>query len=168
MALFGSSRDISMFINLNKELLNNIIQQEVDYYQINLDATKTNLYGEASQNKVYNQPIRLTCLIERGDGTFNVDDQIGSDLSQTYTFRFLHRSLVEYELWSEVGDLIENRGNFYEVDSINENQFVLGKDADFGKNVGPEFGESWSIICIGHFTRISKLQITESRGGQNV
>lgn len=168
MALFGSSRDISMFINLNKELLNNIIQQEVDYYQINLDATKTNLYGEASQNKVYNQPIRLTCLIERGDGTFNVDDQIGSDLSQTYTFRFLHRSLVEYELWPEVGDLIENRGNFYEVDSINENQFVLGKDADFGKNVGPEFGESWSIICIGHFTRISKLQIAESRGGQNV
>lgn len=168
MALFGSSRDISMFAGLNKELLNNIIQQEVDYYQINLEATETNLYGEASQNKIYNSPLRLACLIERGDQTFNIDDQLGSDASQQYTFKFLHRSLVECSLWPEVGDLIENRGNFYEIDNINENQFVLGKDADYGKNVGPEFGESWSIICVAHFTRVSKLQIVESRGGQNV
>lgn len=168
MALFGGSRDISMFINVNKELLNNVIQQEIDYYQINLESTEANLYGEASQNKVYNSPIRLTCLIERGDQTFNIDDQLGSDASQQYTFRFLHRALVEYNLWPEVGDLVENRGNFYEIDNINENQFVAGKDADFSKNVGPEFGESWSVICVGHYTRVSKLQIVNSRGGQNV
>lgn len=168
MALFGSSRDISMFVNINKELLDNVIQQEIDFYQINLEETKSNLYGEASQNKVYNSPIRLTCLIERGDQTFNIDDQLGTDATQTYTFKFLHRKLVELGLWPEVGDLIENRGNFYEIDNINENQFVVGKDADFSKNVGPEFGESFSIICVGHYTRVSKLQIVESRGGQNV
>lgn len=168
MALFGSSRDISMFAKVNRELLDNIIQQEVDYYQINLEHTKSNLYGEASENKVYNSPIRLTCLIERADQTFNVDDQIGVDASQTYTFKFLHRRLVELGLWPEVGDLIENRGNFYEVDNVSENQFVVGKDADYSKNVGPEFGESWSIICVTHYTRVSKLQIVESRGGQNV
>lgn len=168
MALFGSSRDLSMFAKVNNELLDNIIQQEVDFYQINLDNTKTNIYGEAPENKVYNSPIRLTCLIERGDQTFNVDDQFGSDATQTYTFKFLHRRLVELNLWPEVGDLIENRGNFYEIDNINENQFVAGKDADFPKNVGSEYGESWSIICAAHYTRVSKLQIIESRGGQNV
>jgi len=47
MALFGGSRDISMFINVNKELLNNVIQQEADYYQINLESTETNLYGDS-------------------------------------------------------------------------------------------------------------------------
>jgi len=168
MALFGSSRDLSMFIKVNNELLDNVIQQEVDYYQVNLEHTQTNMYGEAPNQKVYNSPIRLTCLIERGDQTFNIDDQFGADASQTYTFKFLHRRLVELSLWPEVGDLIENRGNFYEIDNINENQFIVGKDADYNKNVGPEYGESWSIMCTGHYTRISKLQIVEARGGQNV
>lgn len=168
MALFGTSRDISMFVNINKELLGNVIQQEVDYYQVNLEHTNTNIYGEASENKVYNSPLRLVCLIERGDQTFNIDDQLGADATQTYTFKFLHRTLVEAALWPEVGDLVENRGNFYEIDNINENQFVAGKDADFPKNVGPEYGESFSIICVGHFTRVSKLQIVPARGGQNV
>jgi len=168
MALFGSSRDISMFVNINKELLNDVIQQEVDYYQINLENTPSNLYGEASQNKVYNAPVRTSCLIERGDQTFNVDDQFGADASQNYTFKFLHRMLVELSLWPEVGDIVENRGNYYEIDNINENQFVAGKDADYPKDVGPEFGESFSIVCVGHFTRVSKLQIVNARGGQNV
>ena len=168
MALFGSARDISMFIKVNNELLDNVIQQEVDYYQLSLDHTQTNLYGEAPDSKVYMSPIRVTCLIERGDQTFNIDDQFGADASQTYTFRFLHRRLVELSLWPEVGDLIENRGNYYEVDNINENQFIVGKDADFPKNVGSEFGESFSVICVAHYTRVSKLQIINPRGGQNV
>lgn len=168
MALFGSSRDISMFTKVNNELLDNIIQQEVDFYQLNIEHTNTNLYGEAPQGKIYNQPIRLTCLIERGEGTFNVDDQMGADLSQTYTFKFFHKKMYDLGLWPEVGDLIENRGNFYEIDSISENQFVVGKDADYPKNVGPEFGSSWSLICAAHYTKISKLQILDSRGGQNV
>ena len=106
-----------MFHKINKELLDNVIQQEVDFYQVSLNDTQINLYGEAPQNKVYFQPIRLTCLIERGDQTFNIDDQFGADASQTYTFRFLHKKLVELSLWPEVGDLIENRGNFYEIDT---------------------------------------------------
>ena len=166
MALFGNSRDISFMKYINNELLDNVIQQEIDYYQIALDHTKTNLYGESPQGKVYYRPVRVTCLIERGDQTFNIDDQIGSDAQQSYTFKFLHKKLVDLNLWPEVGDLIENRGNFYEIDNINENQFVLGKDKDFGKNVGTEFGESWAIICVGHYTRVSKLQIVNSRGGQ--
>lgn len=168
MALFGSSRDISMFIKINNELLDNIISQEVDYYQLNLNNTTVNLYGEAPQNKVYNAPIRLTCLIERTEGQFAVDDQIGTDFNQTYTFRFLHPKLYELNLWPEVGDLIENRNNFYEVDAVTENQFFVGKDADYGKSVGPEYGQSVSIVCTTHYTRLTKLQIVDSRGGQNV
>tara|TARA_R110000868_G_scaffold224494_1_gene476628 strand:- start:2128 stop:2634 length:507 start_codon:yes stop_codon:yes gene_type:complete len=168
MALFGSARDISVFHKINNELLDNIISQEVDYYQVNLENTPTNLYGEASENKVYNAAIRLTCLIERGDQTFNIDDQFGSDASQQYTFKFLHNRLEELNLYPEVGDLIENRGNFYEIDNINENQFIVGKDSDFPKNVGSEYGKSFSMICVAHYTRVSKLQIVSARGGNNV
>ena len=163
MALFGSSRDISMFKKVNGELLDNIVQQEVDYYVLSLNDTDYNMYGEASQGRTYYRPVRLTCLLERGDQTYAIDDQFGSDVTQQMTFRFLHQKLVDTNLSPRAGDIVEVRGLYYELDQINENQFILGKDADYGKSVGPEFGESFSIICIGHYARVTRLQIEKAR-----
>lgn len=167
MALFGSSRDISLFKKINRELLDNIIQQEVDYYKYYIPETKSgdaeNLYGEASAQKTYFTPIRLTCLLERGDQTYVQDDQIGIDVTQTMTVRFLKPKLREIQLDPQAGDIIEVRGSYYEIDQVNENQFVLGKDNDYGKSVGSEFGESFSIVCVCHYTRTTRLQITKAR-----
>ena len=64
MSLFGSSRDISFIKKINTELLDNVIQQEVDYYKYYLSETKgssaANLYGEASSQKTYYTAVRLT------------------------------------------------------------------------------------------------------------
>ncbi len=163
MALFGSSRDISFIKKVNNELLDNIIQQEVDYYVLSLKDTPSNLYGEASAGKTYFAPVRVTCLLERGDQTYVADDQFGSDVTQQMTFRFLKPKLRELSLVPEAGDIVEVRGTYYEIDQINENQFVLGRDNDYGKNVGSEFGESLSIIAIGHYARVTRLQIEKSR-----
>lgn len=167
MALFGSSRDISFIKKINNELLDDIIQQEVDYYEYYLKDTKAkdvdNLYGEASSQKTYYAPVRVTCLMERGDQTYVQDDQFGIDVTQQYTFRFLKPKLREIGLVPQGGDIIEVRGSFYEIDQVNENQFVVGRDNDYGKNVGPEFGESLSIICTAHYTRVSRLQIEKAR-----
>ena len=167
MALFGSSRDISFIKKINNELLDDIIQQEVDYYEYYLKDTKgkdvDNLYGEASSQKTYYAPVRLTCLLERGDQTYVQDDQFGIDVTQQYTFRFLKPKLTEIGLVPQGGDIIEVRGSYYEIDQVNENQFVVGRDNDYGKNVGPEFGESLSIICTAHYTRVTRLQIEKAR-----
>lgn len=152
---------------INRELLDDVIQQEVDYYEYALKETKgkdvDNLYGEASAQKTYYSPVRLTCLIERGDQTYVQDDQFGIDVTQTVTFRFLKPKLREIGLVPQGGDIIEVRGSYYEIDQVNENQFILGKDNDYGKNVGPEFGESFSIICTTHYTRVTRLQIEKAR-----
>jgi len=163
MALFGSSRDISFIKKINNELLDNIIQQEVDFYVLSLADMASNLYGEASQGKTYYRPVRLTCLLDRGDQTYVADDQFGVDVTQQMTFKFLKPRLRELNLVPKAGDIIEVRGLYYEIDQVNENQFVAGKDNDFGKNVGPEFGESLSEICIAHYTRVTRLQIEKSR-----
>lgn len=163
MALFGSSRDISFIKKINNELLDNIIQQEVDYYVLALSNTPSNLYGEASEGKTYYRPVRLTCLLERGDQAFVGEDQFGIDLTQPMTIRFLQPKLRELNLIPQAGDIVEVRGLYYELDQINENQFIVGKDNDYGKSVGPEFGESLSVICIGHYTRVTRLQIEKSR-----
>lgn len=167
MSLFGSSRDISFIKKINGELLDNIIQQEVDYYKYCLSETKgnpaANLYGEASSQKTYNTAVRLTCLLDRGDQTYTADDQFGIDVGQAMTFKFFKPKLREVGLVPAAGDIIEVRGAFYEVDQINENQFAVGRDGDYGKSVGSEFGESLSIICVAHYTRITRLQITNGR-----
>ena len=163
MALFGGSRDISFIKKINNELVENVVQQEVDFYVLSLKDTDKNLYGEASAGRTYYAPVRLACLIERGDQTYVADDQFGSDVTQQITFRFLKPRLRELNLLPEAGDIVEVRGLYYELDQINENQFLFGKDNDYGKNVGPEFGESLSIVCIGHYARITRLQIEKSR-----
>ena len=58
MALFGGSRDISLFQTLNGELLKDIIQTEVAYYKFALEQTNVNVYGEAP-GKNYYEPLKL-------------------------------------------------------------------------------------------------------------
>ena len=57
MALFGGSRDVSLFRKLNRELIGNIMSQEVVFYKCDVIETKTNMYGEASSGRVFGQPI---------------------------------------------------------------------------------------------------------------
>ena len=57
MALFGKSRDISLFHNINGELIKDIIQTEIAYYKFALEQTSTNVYGEAP-GKNYYEPLK--------------------------------------------------------------------------------------------------------------
>ena len=89
MALFGGSRDISLFKYINKELINDIIQTEVGYYKFALEQTTSNVYGE-SMGKVYYEPMKIACLIDRQDQSWS-SDNFGSDINQTINFKFLKK-----------------------------------------------------------------------------
>ena len=130
MALFGGSRDISLFHKLNKELLNDIIQTEVGYYKFALERTTANVYGE-SMGKMFYEPVRIACLIDKQDQAWS-SDAFGSDVNQSIGFRFLKQELQDIDLYPEVGDLLLFKNNFYEVDSRVENQFIFGKDPACG------------------------------------
>ena len=67
MAIFGSSRDISAFRHINRELLGDIITQQVSFYKFKLGETIVNIYGEASGEKYYDGPLLVNCLINRVD-----------------------------------------------------------------------------------------------------
>ena len=103
------------------------------------------------------------CLLERGDQAYVQDDQFGIDVTQPMTIRLLKPKLKEIGLVPNAGDIFEVRGTYYEIDQINENQFIVGRDGDYGKSVGSEFGESWSIVCVAHYTRVTRLQIEKGR-----
>ena len=165
MALFGGSRDISLFHTINDELLKDIIQTEVGYYKFVLEKTTSNIYGEAL-GKVFYEPVRIACLIDRNDQQWSSDD-FGPDFDQTVDFGFLKYTLKNINLVPQVGDILLFRNNFYEVDGTIENQLILGKDPDYAISTGTtDFGNSHSIVVSTHQSRVEKLNLIPLRGGK--
>ena len=165
MALFGKSRDVSLFNSVNGELINDIIQTEIAYYKFALEQTNVNVYGEAP-GKNYYEPLKISGLINRDDHTWNSDD-FGSDMSQTLQVLFLKKELQTINLLPEVGDIFLFRNNFFEIDSRIENQLILGKDPDYAISTGAtDFGNSHSIIIRTHLTDSTRLNLVPLKGGK--
>ena len=178
MSLFGTARDASLIRHINRELINNIIEQQVGYYKIDLTRTQQNMYGEANGTKIYYDPVLINGLIERTPPTWTNTD-FGPDVSQDITVRFLRDDLAgvklstelsgggqgfTYGIVPEVGDVLLWNDDFYEVDSTVENQLFVGKDPGYSYSTDNDnFGFSLSIIVNAHFTRNERLGITQDR-----
>ena len=160
--LFGSNRDFDLLVNINRELLKDIVEQEILYYKIALDEINVNIYGE-SLEKSYNTPIKLNCLITRGDQVVDMQD-FGPDLSREASFAFLRPDLVDVNVVPEVGDILMWHEDYYEVDTVRENQLFYGRDKSYNlTSYGSRFGSSVSIIVDCHLTRADRVGIAEAR-----
>jgi hypothetical protein len=164
MAYFGRSRDIDMFHNVNKELLGQVIEQKVGYYQIILEETPSNMYGE-NLNKKFIGPVLINCLLERGD-TEPVTEDFGMDFTRKLNVRFLKYHLQAANVEPSVGDIILWNEDYYEVNNVNENQLVVGKDPDYAytsENGVPDAGRSLSITLECFYTRPERVGLRENR-----
>ena len=149
--LFGSNRDFNLLVNINRELLKDIIEQEIGYYKLSLTDTQANIYGESTE-KVYLDPVKLNCLITRGD------------LGREASFAFIREDLVDANTVPEVGDIVLWQEDYYEVDTVRENQLFLGRDKSYNiESYGANFGSSLSIIVDCHLTRADRVGTTEVR-----
>jgi len=160
MALFGKERDISLFRNINIELLHKIIDTELLLYKINLQNTQVNIYEETT-SYIYNSPILIHALISIDEQQWENQDY-NADITQSANISFLRDDLIEKDLIVEVGDIIEYMDRFFEIDGIIENQFFTGKNPD-NYIGGEEYGYNISINCSVHQTNQSKLNIIETR-----
>lgn len=162
MAIFGSLRDIRTFKSISTELVNDVISQQCGYYKVVVGTTQPNIYGE-SLSKAFVGPILLNCLIERGDFTAPVDE-FGPDTQRNVVFRFLKDDMQEANIFPEVGDIVMYNEIYYEVDNVNENQLIVGKDNNYNYLDGLEnFGSDYSVILETHYTRGDKLGILPQR-----
>tara|TARA_R110002050_G_scaffold57617_4_gene129790 strand:+ start:891 stop:1400 length:510 start_codon:yes stop_codon:yes gene_type:complete len=168
MAIFGSIRDASLIRHLNRELLHDIITQQCALYKIKIAETKVNIYGETSGARYYHDPVLLNCLIDRGEMDQPTND-FGVDYSREVEFKFFRDDLVSSQTVPEVGDIIMYYEDYFEVDTVIENQLFAGKDPKFPYNTNPlnpgleEFGMDVSIICKTHYTSADRVQITKER-----
>jgi len=158
--IFGSNRDFDLLVGINRELLGDIVEQEILYYKLSLQNTDTNLYGE-SLSKTYLNPVKLNCLITRGDQVITTDD-FGPDLTRDVSFAFIRKDLEQVNTVPEVGDILQWSRDFYEVDTVRENELFLGRDNSYNlTDYGSRFGSSLSIIVDTHLTRGDRVGIEE-------
>ena len=159
--IFGSSRDFDLLVNINRELLKDIVEQEILIYKLNIADTSTNLYGEALQ-KTYLEPVKFNCLITRGDQVYDVDE-FGIDLGREATFALLKRDLEDIQLVPEVGDIVMWHEDYYEVDNLTENQLFYGRNKDYNIERTAGYGASISLILNCHLTRADRVGIARQR-----
>ena len=159
---FGSDRDISLMVNIGRELLHDIIEQEILYHKISLEDTDVNLYGE-SLSKSYWNAVKLNCLITRGDQIVDIQE-FGPDLGREASFAFIRQDLTDKSVVPEVGDIVEWQNDFYEVDTVRENQLFLGSDNSYNlQSSTAGYGRSMSIVVDCHLTRADRVGITQTR-----
>jgi hypothetical protein len=168
MALFGSARDISVFRHINRELLGDIINQQVAFYKFKLNETISNIYGEASGEKYYDGPILFNCLITRLDQQY-ADAPYGVDFNWQIQAAFLRDDLVDARYVPEVGDILLYQENYYEINSIITNQLFVGKDPSYPNETNPlnpgleNYGYNVSIVVKAHVVPADKLGISRER-----
>ena len=156
---YWPTRDTNLAKRFNDELVGNlkdgtdgIIGQDIIIYRISTYETATNMYGEAGESgKVYEAGVKLSCIIEAEDFDFNYDE-FGPDTRQEAQFHFQRDMLIDVNFRPDIGDVISWNLGYFEITKPNENQLVAG---DYNKN--------WTISCTGTLTRISNLNIEQTR-----
>ena len=160
--LFGSSRDFDLLVNINRELVHDLVEQEILYHKLSLEDTEVNLYGESLSKSFWNA-VKLNCLITRGDQVIDIAE-FGPDLGREASFAIIRRDLEDVSILPEVGDIVQWQNDFYEVDTVRENRVFLGRDNNYNlTSYGGNYGGSLSIILDTHLTRADRVGISEVR-----
>ena len=156
---YYGAKDLATIEKFNRELLgepnisdDGIIDQFVILHRVSVYETDTNMYGEASEGKVYQTPVKLPCIVDAGDFDFNYDD-FGPDNRQSVSFAFQRAYLVEVDLRPEIGDIMKWNDGYFEVDKFNENQLI-----------GGNFDNSHSIVVSANLVRRTTVNLEEYRG----
>lgn len=135
--------------------------QKVGYFKIDLQNTKSNLYGE-SVEKWYYPPIEVKCLLERGVIS-NTDTEYGVDVNQTLTVTVSKTEFeTTYNFTPEVGDIITEQSKYYEVSSIDRQFVTIPGTGTASSTIGgetntPGFIVLYVLSC--YLTRTSKLNL---------
>mgnify|MGYP007071986786 CR=1 FL=1 len=165
MALFGGQRDAAFFSKVNKELINDIIDTEIYYYKIILQDSKRNIYGEG-KDKVYYNPLKIPTLVDRTNAE-QIFDEFGSSYTRNVNFYFLRDTLVEKNIFPEVGDVIEWNDEQHIVDVTFTNQFFAGKNPETWDG-GNTQGYNVSVVCETHVAKRTQLKLRDDfRVGNN-
>ena len=105
MPKYLGKRDLNLFIKINKQLINTVINTKISVYKINAYQTKSNLYGQALK-RIYYPDIIASGIIQHNSPDFEYTE-FGINVVQQIQIKFLRQELKQKNLYVEIGDIIE-------------------------------------------------------------
>ena len=135
--LFITPREISFFADITKQLIKDIVSQNIYYYAINEETTKRNdLYNESSQ-KVFDPPVEIEVLVEWNGESEVTSGKFGIDHIFDLKVFFHKRDLDHKNIVLREGDFLQYNERFFEVqkltipkDIAGQNEHIIGIHAD--------------------------------------
>ena len=146
---------------VNTQPTSNISQQiiytnmSVGYWKIDLERTRTNIYGESTE-KWYWEPVIVPCNITRGESEFGIDSK------QTITLTTPLTTFQNLGFYPEVGDIVGDADKYYEVDNVSDEFFTL-PGTGVTNNTSTTPGQYITFQISAHLTRVSKLNLLPYR-----
>jgi hypothetical protein len=124
--LFLGQKESDFFSDITKELIKDVAGQKIYYYQLREDLTNTNnLYSE-SQDKIFDPPVEVECLVEWGQAEVKTS-KFGHETLYDVTVYLHPRDLLDRNLEIRVGDYFSYGPTFFESTSIAVEKFVKGQ-----------------------------------------
>ena len=148
MSKFAIGRDIELFKSFARELVDDVVQNTIVLFKINMSETKVNIYGE-SLNKTWNPGVKLYALYSKSPEDV-VYEGFGPEMQQNITFKLDRAMCEEKNVYPEIGDIIYFDTSYYEIDNTNEIQMIGGNPDN-----------NWSIVCETFMVTKSNLNIEE-------
>ena len=148
MSKFLQTRDIEFFKGIARELVDDVVQNTIVLFKINMNETKVNIYGE-SLNKTWYPGVQLYALYSKSPEDV-VYEGFGPEMQQNITFKLDRMMCEEKNVYPEVGDIIFFDTSYYEIDNTNEIQFIGGSPDN-----------NFSIVCETFMVSKSTLNIEE-------
>ena len=148
MPKFLQARDIDLFKSIARELVDDVIQNTIVLFKVNMNETKVNIYGE-SLNKTWYPGVELYALYAKNPEDV-VYEGFGPEMQQNITFKLDRMMCEEKNVYPEVGDVIFFDTSYYEIDNTNEIQFIGGSPDN-----------NFSIVCETFMVSKSTLNIEE-------
>ena len=150
--LFITPRELNFISDITKELITDVVGQKIFYYPISEIKTRTHgVYNESLQ-KVYDNPIEVSCLVDNNFQTDTKIDKFGIDAQYKIEVFIQHRDLVDKGINVNIGDFFSFSDIFYEITERAFMRNILGlpEHKDGVKLVGTKAREGlFKALTIG-------------------
>jgi len=149
MPRFVGPHDVRFFQSINKELIDWVIETDIILYKVNIiNSDNDDIYGE-SVNKQYYKGVKFNSIINRSNQE-SFSTNFGKDIRQPLEFALNRELLQQKNIIPEMGDIVEWNNIYWEIDNVEENQYIAGRKL-----------LNWSFVCQAHLTNVSLTNLIE-------
>lgn len=126
---FVTARELSFIDGINRELIQEVVGQEVLYYSLMVEGSEVNdIYGEAIR-KTWAPPVRVNALVNYDNPSVR-STAIGVDSDYSLEVYFHSAELRERNVEPREGDFLEFGQVHYEIAGVTRPQLVFGQVND--------------------------------------